>query len=227
MFFPNDYQFLANSRCTGEPQVDTIVRLSALLREAFELKEWTSAMPTPLTREYVAQEIESSRKQVRRRPDSNAAMTFAMASANAELRVIINTGSRPLTPTDADAFNILFNGDFKKPDPKYWLQILELLQPFMAEVGYCKNKSRVETMDRIHRNLLSRPSALLGLGYFTERVLTKLGGKAHVLKTPAHRTREFLDGVLIELVPGYYLDPNNPEHLKIQDAAMRHMGIDD
>jgi hypothetical protein len=223
MFFPNDYQFFANTLCNGEPQVDKIVRLLTLLQEAFGVEEW--AAPTPITKEYVADRIAANMRSKRR--DLNLPASFAMATPEAEVRVLIATGSQPLDSTDADAFNILLNGDFKKPDPKFWLQAIELLRPFEARLAHCKNKNQVEVQERIHRNYPRKPSACLGLDYYAAPIVANLGGKAHVLNTPAHRTSEFLDGVLIELVPGYYLDPNNPEHLEIQRQAMRHLGIDD
>lgn len=224
MFFENDYQFLARSACTGEPQIDVIFRLLELLDEAFSPLDWGS-YPLPITREFVAERIDARLK--RRRADLNLPVSFSASSANLDVRIMINTGARPLIPTDADGFNILFNGDFKQPEPKYWLQVVELLRPFMARIGHCKNKNQVEGQERIHRNYPRKPSGCFGLDYFAAPVVANLGGKAHVLKTPAHRTSEFLDGVLIELVPGFYLDPNNPEHLRVQAAAMRHLGIDD
>lgn len=225
MFFPNDYQFYVESHCTGEPQIDLIVRLLALLQEAFELEQWASVAPTPVTDSFVRSQVERSYRRTGR--DLNMPACLSMLSPNADVRVLITTGAKPLTPTDADSFNILFNGDFKKPDPKYWSQAIELLRPFTAWLAQSKNKNSTATIDRIHRYLRTKPAGCFGLDYYTEPILTNLGGKAHVLATPAHRTSEFLDGVLIELVPGYYLDPNNPEHLTIQAAAMHHLGIDD
>jgi hypothetical protein len=223
MFFPNDYQFYAETACNGEPQVDKTVRLLALLQEAFELPDW-GKHPSPIPYSYVASHFEEKAKL--RRPDLNTPLGITIASPDAEVRVMIDTGAKPLDSTDADAFNILLNGDFKKPDPKFWLQAIELLRPFEARLAHCKNKNQVEVQERIHRNYPRKPSACLGLDYYAAPIVANLGGKAHVLNTPAHRTSEFLDGVLIELVPGYYFDPNNPEHLEIQRQAMRHLGID-
>lgn len=223
MFFPDDYQFFANTHCTGEPQVDVIVRLLALLQEAFGIDEWASS--TPITKDYVAERIAANMRGKRR--DLNLPASFAMATPEAEVRVLIATGSQPLTPTNADAFNILFNGDFKKPDPKFWMRAIELLRPFKARLAHCKNKNQVELQERIHRNYPGKPAACFGLDYYAAPIVANLGGVAHVLKTPSHRVSEFLDGVLIELVPGYYFDPNNPQHLEVQRRAMRHLGIDD
>lgn len=222
--FPNDYQLYARTHCTGEPQIDKIVRLLALLQEAFGLLDWGDDRPT-ITRDFVSAQLAKAAR--RRRPDLNTPLGVTIASANVDVRIMIDTGALPLTPTDADAYNILFNGDFKKPDPKYWLQVIGLLRPYKVRLAHCENGFVVEPQERIHRYGPLKPAACFGLDYYTEPVLTNLGGKAHVLATPAHRTSEFLDGVLIELVPGFYLDPANPEHLDIQRRAMHHLGIDD
>jgi hypothetical protein len=213
MFFPNDFQFYAETVCKGQQQVDVIVRLLALLQKAFGLECWTQSTPTPVTADFVALEIEKSLRRTNR-PNLNLPASFSIASLHADIRVLINTRIRAMT-------------DFKKPEPRYWLQVIELLRPFTADLANCKNRPQVEPQDRIHRYGRNKPAACFGLEYYTEPLLANLGGKSHVLNTPAHRTSEFLDGVLIELVPGYYLDPQNPAHLEIQRRAMRHLGIDD
>lgn len=222
--FPNDYNFYVRVTPAGDTRIPQVTQFLNLLREAFEFEDWDERCPGQVTEDFVDAELNKNWTEKEKRRNLPAGL--AIASDGLNVRVMLTTGERPAPRAVGDSFNVMFNGDFRKPEPRYWLKAIELLLPYRADLSFTANKFEIGPQERMHRFGPYKPAACFGLDYYTEPVLTNLGGRSHVLKTPAHCVTEFCDGVLIELVSGYYFDPKNPAHREIQVAAMRHLGID-
>jgi len=69
-----------------------------------------------------------------------------------------------------------------------------------------------------------RPAIIRGFHYLDEFMSRSVGGIDYCLRAPAWNVQRFWNGVLIELVPGLF-DSTNPEHLRIQEMAMKYFGL--
>lgn len=224
--FPGDYQFTAEFAPSGEPRIAQIAAFLHLLETGFAIDDWGDDHPkNGVTLESVRSAYLTAAKE-RKHPDLNTPLVRTFGTTDLRLRAIVCSGAKPVQGAFDDSVNLMFDGDWRKPDPKLFLDIIATWGAFQAQLIRCKGQREIEPQERIHRFGRYKPAALFGLDFFAERALTNLGGREYVLKTPAHRVSEYLNGVLIELVPGYYFNYENPEHHRIQQEAMRYLEID-
>lgn len=70
----------------------------------------------------------------------------------------------------------------------------------------------------------ANPGIVHPITWLRRDLVDLLGGWERMLVTPAHQVRPVADGLMIELVDGWF-DDANEEHRAIQVAAMEHLGF--
>lgn len=140
------------------------------------------------------------------------------------VRIEIHTGTHQ-DEIFIDTYNIAIGETKKVPDLSYFERSIEILRPFEAFLSEFDNENDLDSYDRQQAiPKFDKPAIIRGFHYLDEGMARSIGGIDYCLKAPAWKVERFCKGVLIRLVPGLF-DPENPEHLKIQQQAMKYFKL--
>jgi hypothetical protein len=221
------YHFIENWSCDDmSAAVLDIVKSMRLVSEAFGVPGWldSDGQIISLTTGFLEPWLRSSR-------NGRELEEFGA------LRLLESTGDRPSiyvtvgTSGEDSPLNGI-NVDFTKwhgvPNLRFFRKLIKLVHPVEAQIFEFENDR--ELTHKLQQKPWpwmpedGRPTALHWFHYLDYPMVQKLGGLEHCLKTPAHKVEPFCDGALIQLTEEPF-EPDNPQHLEIQQRAMEHLGV--
>ncbi|PHS05085.1 MAG: hypothetical protein COA78_15715 [Blastopirellula sp.] len=113
------------------------------------------------------------------------------------------------------------------PDLSFFRQSIESIRPFEAFILEEKNDDelREKRQQQTQTSRNGGPLALHWFHYMNEETANVVGGLSHCLQTPAFKVERFCEGVLFQLTAEPF-DARNPQHQKMQNRAMIHLGLE-
>jgi hypothetical protein len=222
------YTLRQRCRPRGDFRILEIIKFLILMKEAFRIPEFYDKRNKSL--KLVPSDLQTmfQRKVDKRFPDIGVNVDFfSIPPRNRDdntVRFEITTGNHP-DKIFIDAYNIGIGEAKKVPDLSYFERSIQILKPFEAFLSEFDNEDKLDSYDRQQAiPKFDKPALIRGFHYLDEGMAHSIGGIDYCLKVPGWKVERFCEGVLIRLVPGLF-DPENPEHLKIQEQAMKYFKL--
>lgn len=217
------YQFSQACRFDRKVPVHSITNFFSLTSTTFGISKWVTQFGhlKGMTNNDIDELVRRTETCTEDR-DTGLFIDFVSGDPTKRVWVKIHTGS---TEAVLNWYDVDFGQSIIRPCLSYFQQAVRIIRPFEAfiledanEIGWNTSERQLNDPDG------TRPAIIRWWHYLDRDMVESLGGTKHVLATPAFSTERFLDGVLIQLTKEW-LDPSNPDHLKIQRRAMEHLGL--
>lgn len=134
-----------------------------------------------------------------------------------------------LSRVGGNTFSLNFTDRDGLPPVAALIKALKLVQPWHAELTERGNCDALDSEGRcgsvVHPS--DRPERIWMVHWFQyldKKLIAQMGSLRHVLKMPCYRIEKLAGGVFWQLTEDYF-EPDNPQHLAAQRAAMEHLGI--
>jgi len=140
------------------------------------------------------------------------------------IRFELHCGTHP-DEIFVDFFNLDFGPSGPTPTASLVRSGVDALFPFEAFVAELNNEHTMRAHAR--QNAIpgfSRPAIIRWIHYLDSTLVASIGGVSRCMSAPVAAIHEIQDGILIQLTFDPF-DPENQEHLAIQQNAMRHFGL--
>lgn len=148
----------------------------------------------------------------------------ALGDTGEFIRFELHCGTHP-DEIFVDFFNLDFGSNGPTPTAALVRNGVDVLSPFEAFVAELNNEYTMRAHAR--QNAIpgfSRPAIVRWLHYLDPTLVDSVGGVSRCMSAPVAAVHEIQDGILIQLTFDPF-DPENQEHLAIQQNAMRHFGL--
>lgn len=222
----SSYTFRQRCRPRGDYRVPQLIEFLGLVKKAFRLSDLYDSKSKPIDVSEAGL-WKLFEKETKGRLEFEAAVDFFTLPPrmrdNNTIRIEITTGSRPEDPF-IDVFNLSIGDGRKVPDFRYFEKSINIFKPFEAFLAEDENEFRLHSYNRQQGTKFSKPVIIRGFHYLDADMAHSIGGIDYCLNAPAWKVERFCEGVLIRLVPDLF-DPDNPEHVRIQDAVMTYFKL--
>lgn len=221
------YSFRLWCRPRGDYRVGQLIEFLGLVKEAFRRSELydSNSRPINITEAGLWKIFEKRAK--RRATVLGITVDFFTIPPRVRddntVRIEITTGTHPEKPF-IDMYCLSMGDAGKVPDLRYFEKFINIFKPFEAFLGEAENEFRLDSYHRQQDLKFSRPAIIRGFHYLDANMARSIGGIDYCLKAPAWKVDRFCEGVLIRLVQDLF-DPDNPEHIRVQDAAMTYFNL--
>lgn len=216
-----EYQFFQRCHPKGSVRAAHVAQFVKLMSEAFDVRFWT----------HRGQRIDTDESAIQPYLQSlidpqmpGAGISLVLASHHEENPILI------MIATGADEWGReFFDVDFSQrrilPDLLYFRRSIILCTPFEAFIADKMNELDLNSYERQRRfPNFERPAIVRWFHYISSGIVDTLGGVEYCMNTPAFKTEQFCEGVLLQLTETPF-DPNNPLHKDIQFRAMNHLRL--
>ena len=215
------FQFTQRCRSNGELRIGDAISFMTLMQEAFQVSSWIDSEDR--TVDLVHDSIESAlRSKVSDSDFKRFGVTWVVKSNGNEAPIVLKMamGGDEWSPN-------FFTTDFSRtsvlPDLQFFKRAIQSIRPFESFI-LDENNER-----ELRRELSTKPRSEVPLilrwfHYMDSSLVDLVGGVQRCVETPAFKVDPFCDGVLFQLTEAAF-EADNPQHKRLQLAAMRHLGL--
>jgi hypothetical protein len=223
------YQLVQRCRPLGDYRVPQVLEFLQQAQSMFGISTFVSpefAVETESLSERSLQQLLDQARQKAPSPTAGVDLDIHGAVGNTGdlIRFELHCGTHP-DGIFVDFFNLDFGRNGPTPTPALVRIGVEALLPFEAFVAELNNEHTMRAYAR--QNAIpgfSRPAIIRWIHYLDATLVDSVGGVSRCMSAPVAAVHEIQDGILIQLTFDPF-DPENQEHLAIQQNAIRHLGL--
>ena len=223
------YQLVQRCRPLGNCRVPQVLRFLQQVQSMIGISKFVfpeSAVETESISARALQQLLDQARQKAPAPTLGVDLDIhgAVNDTGNFIRFELHCGTHP-DEIFVDTFNLDFGPNGPTPTAALVRSGVDALSPFEAFVAELNNEHTMRAYARqnaIHG--FSRPAIIRWFHYLDATLVDSVGGVLRCMGAPVAAAHEIQGGVLIQLTFDLF-DPENQEHLAIQQNTMRYLGL--